>query len=50
MRCFLTKMIDEDKVLWLDVDTIVCDSLEELWNMDITNLAIVGWREQEKNW
>ena len=45
MRCFLTKMIDEDKILWLDVDTIVHDSLDELWNMDMTNLAIAGWRE-----
>lgn len=25
----------EDKVLQLDVDTIVCDSLEDLWNVDM---------------
>lgn len=49
-RCFLTKMIDEDKILWLDVDTIVKDSLDELWNKDMTNLAIAGWCEQPQNW
>lgn len=50
MRCFLTKILDEDKVLWLDVDTIVCAPLDDLWNMDMTDLAIIGWREQKKNW
>lgn len=45
MRCFLTKMIDEDKIIWLDVDTIVMDSLDELWEMDMTNCAIAGYRE-----
>ena len=50
MRCFLTKMIDEDKILWLDVDTIVLDDLSELWNMDMDGYAIAGWREEKKNW
>ena len=50
MRCFLTKMINEDKIIWLDVDTIVTDSLDELWEMDMTNYAVAGWREQPKNW
>ena len=50
MRCFLTKFLDEDKILWLDVDTIVCAPLDELWNMDMTNFAIMGWREESKNW
>ena len=50
MRCFLTKIIDDDKILWLDVDTIVKAPLDELWNMDMTNLAIAGWCEPKKNW
>lgn len=29
-----------DKVLYLDCDTIVCASLDELWNIDIQNYAI----------
>ena len=43
-------MIDEDKVLWLDIDTIVLDDLSELWNMDMDGYAIAGWREEKKNW
>lgn len=26
-----------DKVIHLDIDTIICDSLEELWNIDLTD-------------
>lgn len=50
VRCFLTKMIPEDKVLWLDVDTIVLADLTELWEMDMTDAAIAGWKEEPKNW
>lgn len=50
MRCFLSKILDEDKILWLDVDTIVLADLTELWDLDMTNKAIAGWREEYKNW
>lgn len=46
-RCWLSKILKEDKVLYLDVDTIVLDSLEELWNTDITNYAIAAWVEDK---
>jgi len=34
-RLWLAKVLKEDRVLWLDVDTIVDDDLTDLWNMDI---------------
>ena len=36
MRACLPELIQEDKVLVLDVDTIVCDSLEPIWDIDLT--------------
>lgn len=31
-----------DKVLYMDSDTVVCDSLKELWNIDIDNYAVAA--------
>ena len=47
-RCFFTKILDEDKILYLDVDTVVDGSLQELWNIDITNYCLAGRREEWK--
>lgn len=33
---------EEDKILWLDTDLIVRDSLEELWNTDISDYYMAG--------
>ena len=35
-RFLIPNVLNEEKVLYLDCDTIVISSLEELWNMDIT--------------
>ena len=34
-RVCTAKFIQEDRILQLDADTIICDSLEELWNTDL---------------
>lgn len=37
MRALYADLIpDEDRIISLDIDTIVCDSLEPIWNMDLT--------------
>ena len=36
LRVCLPEILDCDRVLQLDVDTIVCDSLQELWDTDLT--------------
>lgn len=46
-RCWLSKILKEDKVLYLDIDTIVLGSLNELWNIDITDYAIAAWVEDK---
>ena len=37
IRVCYTELLNCDKVLHLDVDTIVCDSLQPLWETDIEN-------------
>lgn len=34
--CYVDLIPDADRVIQLDVDTIVCDNLAELWDMDLT--------------
>lgn len=50
-RLFLTKILPENiaKVLYLDCDMIVCDSLKSLWDIDISNYAIGGVLDPESN-
>ncbi|WP_127059260.1 glycosyltransferase family 8 protein [Veillonella ratti] len=41
-RIYMPKVIHNltDRVIYLDADTMVCDSLHELWNMDLQGYAI----------
>lgn len=47
-RCWLPQLLTEDKVLYLDIDTLVLNSLEDLWNMDMTDCAIAAWPEDRE--
>lgn len=43
-RLFLTEILpaDVNKILYLDSDVIICDSLSELWNTNMDNYSIAG--------
>lgn len=45
VRCYLSKILKEDKIIYLDADTIVNKSLLDLWNTDIENYALAGVKE-----
>lgn len=46
VRLFLPDLLpEEDKVIYIDVDTIVVDDFSELWNIDITNYLIAGVKD-----
>lgn len=45
VRLFLSKIIEEKRALWLDVDTLVLGSLDELFEMDMTNKAVASVME-----
>lgn len=48
MRICAPELITDDKVIWLDVDTIVCDSLQPLWDIDMKDKWI-AWCPEECN-
>lgn len=41
-KLFLTQVCEADRILYLDSDTVVMSSLEELWKMDVTDAYIAG--------
>lgn len=45
IRCYFTKILKEDKIIYIDTDTIVNGSIEELWNMDLEDNVIGGVKE-----
>jgi len=42
VRCYFPKILNYDKILWLDADTIVLKPLDELWNIDISRTFVAG--------
>lgn len=47
-RLILSKLIDADKILYLDIDTLVLEDLSPLWDIDMKNIPIcaaVGYHE-----
>ena len=50
MRLCYVVLLDCDKVLQLDVDTIVCDSLAPLWNVDLTGKWFTACEEYLGRW
>lgn len=45
LRCYFSKVLNEDKILYLDVDTLVDDNIQELWELDLEDNAIAGVHE-----
>ena len=45
IRCYFTKLLKCDKILYVDVDTLVVDNIEELWNIDLKDNVIAGIHE-----
>ena len=44
-RCYFTKVLKEDKILYLDADTLVVDNIEELWNIDLKDNVLAAIHE-----
>lgn len=43
--CYCSLFPKEDKLLQLDIDTIVCDSLQPIWDMDMTGYYFAACQE-----
>lgn len=48
LRPRLADIIPEDKVIYLDVDTVVCDSLLPMWDTDMTGKWWAAVKEMQK--
>ena len=46
VRLYLSSFIKEEKALWLDMDLIVKDNIDELWNIDLNNHYAAGVIDQ----
>ena len=49
MKACLHRILDEDKVLAIDADTIIQDDISELWDIDLDGYYVAGVREPEKS-
>lgn len=47
VRCFLTKILDEKKVIYLDVDTLVDKNLDDFWNMSLQGNYLAAKDEKQ---
>lgn len=45
LRCYFSKILKEDKILYLDADTLVVDNIEDLWKIDLGYNVLVGIHE-----
>ena len=45
VRCYFTKLLKDDKILYIDADTLVVDNIEDLWNIDLEDNVIAGVHE-----
>lgn len=47
LRVCLPEMLSVDKIICLDPDTVICESLEPLWALDMTG-KYIAWCEEKK--
>lgn len=45
IRCYFSKILHENKVLYIDADAIVIDDIKDLWNIDLKDYALAGVKE-----
>ena len=45
VRCYFSKVLDEDKILYLDADCIVDGNIQELWDIDLEGNVVTGTKE-----
>lgn len=45
IRCYFTKLIKDDKILYIDADALVVDNIEDLWNIELGDNLLAGVHE-----
>ena len=41
-RCYFSKVLKCDKIIYIDVDALCVDNIQEIWNLDLQDNAIAG--------
>ena len=49
-RLLISNIILEDKILYIDCDTLILNSLEKLWNINMKNIPIAGVVDTVQNY
>ena len=49
-RLLVSNIILEEKIIYIDCDTLILNSLHELWNMDLKNIPIAGVIDTVQNY
>ncbi|MDS9311353.1 glycosyltransferase [Streptococcus pseudopneumoniae] len=44
-RYFIPKYVSESRVLYLDLDIVVRKSIDELWDLDLTDIPLAAVRD-----
>jgi len=45
LRCYFSKILECDKILYIDADAIVVDNIEDLWHQEFNDNVLIGVRE-----
>ena len=45
LRCYFTKILKDDKILYVDSDTLIVDNIEGLWNTELEDNVLAGVKE-----
>lgn len=45
IRCYFSKILNEEKILYIDADAIVVDNIQKLWDIDLKDKALAGVHE-----
>lgn len=48
-RLLISQMINVEKILYLDCDTLILKSLQSLWDIDVSNKAVAGVMDTVQN-
>lgn len=45
IRCYFSKILKDDKILYIDADAIVVDNIKDLWDIDLEDNVLAGIHE-----
>lgn len=45
LRCYFSKVLKENKILYIDADAIVVNNIEDLWDIDLEDNVLAGIHE-----